>query len=205
MRVAWLAGLAACLGVQGCVPPPGDYYGAPPGYAPQPYAATPGAVVQQPLPPPDQDGSYAPPGYAQPGYAQPGYPPVGYAEPPYLQPSYPVPQPAYGYAVPPPFGFYGGRPRFDRDRFERGPDFRGPNFRPDFRGPDFRGPDFRGPDRERFERERFERSRFRERVEQNRPRPPPPGQALQGPARPQDFRRPLDRPGFTPEQMRQLR
>lgn len=187
MRVAWLAGLAACLGVQGCVPPPGAYYGAPPGYAPQPYAATPGAVVQQPLPPPDQGGSYAPPGYAGDGYAQPGY-----AEPSYLEPSYPVPQPAYGYAVPPPFGFYGGGPRFDRDRFDR-------------------GPGFRGPDRERFERERFERSRFRERVEQNRPRPPappPPGQALQGPARPQDFRRPPeapDRRGFTPEQMRQLR
>jgi len=198
MRVVWLTGLAACLAVQGCTPPPSGYYGATPGYAPQPYASTPSGAGQPYLPPPDGSVQQDP----DPGYAQPGYPsPVVVAPGPGLY-GYGSPVPAYGYASPPPFlplgGFYGGRDRFNRERFERGR-FERDRFQAD-----------RG--REQFERERFERSRFRERIERDRPRPlpqqPQPAQALQGPARPQDFRRPPDgggRRGFTPEQLRGLR
>jgi len=186
MQVVWLTGLAACLAVQGCAPPPGSYYGAPPGYAPQPYASTPGGAGQQYLPPPDGIAQQDP----DPGYAQPGYPsPVVVGPGPGL----------YGYVPPPrflpPVGFYGGR--FERERLERGR-FERDRFQAD-----------RG--REQFERERFERSRFHERIERDRPRPPPqqpqpqPAQALQGPARPQDFHRPPERRGFTPEQLRGLR
>lgn len=198
MRVVWLTGLAACLAVQGCTPPPSGYYGAPPGYAPQPYASTPGGAGQPYLPPPDGSVQQDPdPGYAQPGYSSS----VVVAPGPGLY-GYGSPAPAYGYASPPPFlplgGFYGGRDRFNRERFERGR-FERERFQAD-----------RG--REQFERERFERSRFRERIERDRPRPPPqqpqPAQALQGPARPQDLHRPPDgggRRGFTPEQLRGLR
>lgn len=216
MRVIGLTGLLACLAVQGCAPPPGSYYGAPPGYAPQPYAAAPGAVIQQSLPPPqDPDLGYADPGgdpgYAQPGYVQPVYPAPAVVVPPPGYYGYGAPPPAYGYAPPPrflpPIGFFGGRDRFERDRFERSRFERG-----------------------RFERERFERDRFardrgregaeRERVERSRMRGmervaqpvPPPGGPLQGQARPQDFRRPPERPpgggyrrGMTPDQLRQLR
>ncbi len=203
MRVVWLTGLAACLAVQGCTPPPSGYYGAPPGYAPQPYASTPGGAGQPYLPPPDGSVQQDP----DPGYAQPGYPsPVVVAPGPGLY-GYGSPAPAYGYASPPPFlplgGFYGGRDRFDRGRFERERFERGRFERDRFQAD-------RG--REQFERERFERSRFRERMERDRPRPPPqqpqPAQALQGLARPQDLRRPPDRQerrGFTPEQLRGLR
>lgn len=186
MRVVWLTGLAACLAVQGCTPSPSGYYGAPPGYAPQPYAVTPGG---QP-PPPDGIAQQDPdPGYAEPAYAQPDYP----------APAIFTPSPGYGYVSPPPFlppiGLFGGRDRFYRDRFERGR-FERDRFQVD-----------RG--REQFERERFERSRFRERVERERQRPPPqPVQALPGPARPQESHRPPDgggRRAFTPEQMRGLR
>ncbi len=182
MRVVWMAGLAMCLAVQGCAPPPGGYYGAPPGYAPQPYIAGPGSAVQ---PPTDSDPGYADPGYAQPGYAPEVAPGPGYYAPP----------PVYGYAPPPvlpPFGLFRGRDRFDRERFER----------------------------ERFDRGRFDRGRqgFDRGIERSRFRDgPPQGQrpqqqaapaALQGPARPQDFRRPPEgggRRGMTPEQLRQLR
>lgn len=179
MRLIAVACVAGCVWVQGCAPPPGSYYGAPPGYAPQPYAASPG-VVAQPLSP---DGG-APPLDDGPGYPGPGYPlPPGY-------PAYGYAPPDIGYApprfLPPPrfYGGFGGGPGpFDRERFGR------------------------DRERERFERERFERQR-REQAGRDRPRPPPPAQPLQGPARPQDFRQPAGgqpgRRGFSPEQLRQL-
>ena len=180
MRFMWMTGLAACLAVQGCAPPPGSYYGAPPGYGPQPYAVTPGAVVQQPLSP---DGG-------------PGYP-----DPAYAPPAYPAPAPDYGFGYSPPDIGYAPRRFIPPPRFYGGPPPGGP-------GPFERERFERGRERERFERERFERQR----AERERPRPPPPAQPLQGPARPQDFRQPPGNPaergpgrrGFSPEQMRQL-
>jgi hypothetical protein len=172
MRLLWLTGVGACLAVQGCAPSPDQYYGAPPGYAPQPYAATSGVVESQP---PYNDAGYAEPGYSPPAVLSsgPGY--YGYA----------TPAPAYGYAPPPllpPFGFFGrfgGGGRFDHDRFNR---------------------DRFGRGRENFERERFERERFEQRVRERDHMRPPPGQPFQGPARPPEFHQPAGGPpGRPPE------
>lgn len=202
MRVVWLTGLAACLAVQGCAPSPGSYYGAPPGYAPQPYAAVPGGVAQQ-----EPDPGYADPSYADPSYAQPGYAPPAALTP---EPGYYTPPPAYGYAAPPLLplaGFYGSRDRFDRGRFERERIERERAERGRFERERME----RDRGREQFERERFERSRFRERAQMERLRPPPqpvPAQVLQGPAHPHDFRHPPEgegRHGLSPGQWRGLR
>jgi len=210
MRGVGLMGLGACLVISGCTPPPGSYYGAPPGYAPQPYQAVPGGAVPQPLPPPDDNAQQQP----DPGYSEPSYAPSGYPEPAVLapEPGYYAPLPAFGYAPPPAYGyappflprvgFNGGRDRFERERMERE---RSARERME------RGRIEQNRGREQFERERFELGRFRERAQMERPRPPPPpGQpaALQGPARPQDFHRPGDgerRRGLSPEQLRGLR
>jgi len=211
MRVVGLTGLAACLAVAGCTPSPGSYYGAPPGYAPQPYRAVPGGAGSPSLPPPDDNAQQQP----DPGYSEPSYAPSGYREPAVLapEPGYYVPPPAYGYAPPPvqgyappslpPVGIYGRRDHFERERLER-----------ERSGRELleRGRIEQNRGREQFERERFEQGRFRERMQMERPRPPPPQlrqpAALQGPARPQDFRRPGEgqgRRGLSPEQLRGLR
>ena len=223
----WMAGLAGCLAVQGCTPPPSGYYGAPPGYAPRPYAVTPGAIAPEPpaesaAPPESADplGSAAPresaappddavqansdPGAAYGGYVQPGYPVPAYPVPALGYYSYSAPPQPYSYVPPPPpflppLGFYGARDRFDRERYERERLERE-------RGRQQFGREQLG--REQFRREQFERSRVRDRPELNQPPQPIPARVLQGPARPQDFRRPPEGPGrrgLTPEQLRQLR
>jgi len=209
MRGVGLMSLGVCLAMAGCTPPPSGYYGAPPGYAPQPYRVVPGGAGSQLLPPPDDNAQQQPdPGYSEPSYAQSGHPEPAVLAP---EPGYYAPPPAYGYAPPPAYGYaptfvpriglYGGRERFERERLER-ERFERERLE--------RGRFDQNRAREQFERERFEQSRFRERAQMERPRPPPPPQpaALQGPARPQDFRRPPDagdRRGLTREQLRGLR
>ncbi len=214
MRVIWLTGLGACFAMAGCTPPPSDYYGASPGYVPQPYAAVPGGPVQQPLTLPDASGAPGDPGpgYADLPYTQPGYPePATLARPPGYYAA-----PGYGYApgpVLPPAGFYSRRDRFDLDRYnrdhferERLERERGERERAE------RGRFEQNRSREQFERERFEQGRLRERVQMERQHPPPPQPgpppAFQGQARPPDLRREpdaRDRRGLSPEQLRHLR